>query len=74
MEKVADQTNTLAGGVQKISQAVDGMKGQNETTTRYSEEPDDTQCDDERPARGRVECACPADVRFQRPPGGEDHG
>jgi len=34
VEKMADQVNTLAGGMQKISQSVDGLRTQNESTTR----------------------------------------
>src|SRR5262245_23320960 len=34
LEKTADQVNTLTGGMQKISQTVDGMKGQNDTSAR----------------------------------------
>ena len=33
-EKIADQVNTLSGGVQKVTQTVDSIKTQNETTTR----------------------------------------
>lgn len=32
VEKIADQVNTLAGGLQKMTQAVDGVKAQNDTT------------------------------------------
>ena len=34
MEKIADQVNTLTGNVQKITQSVDGLKPQNDATTR----------------------------------------
>src|SRR5438105_7609914 len=34
VEKMADQVNTLAGSMQKISQAVDGMKTQNDAALR----------------------------------------
>jgi tol-pal system protein YbgF len=34
MEKMSDQVNTLSGGLQKINQAVDGVKAQNDSTTR----------------------------------------
>lgn len=34
VEKMSDQVNTLAGGLQKISQTVDGVKAQNENSTR----------------------------------------
>src|SRR5436853_3000762 len=30
VEKIADQVNTVAGGMQKITQAVDGVKAQND--------------------------------------------
>lgn len=33
VEKIADQVNSLAGGMQKITQAVDGMKTQNDKTS-----------------------------------------
>ena len=34
VEKVADQVNTLAGGLQKITQAVEGVKAQNDASTK----------------------------------------
>ena len=34
VEKMADQVNALSGGMQKITQAVDGMKAQNDATAR----------------------------------------
>lgn len=34
VEKMADQVNTMAGGMQKITQSVDGMRTQNDSTTR----------------------------------------
>ena len=34
MEKMADQVNTLAGGMQKMNQTVDGLKTQDDATTR----------------------------------------
>jgi tol-pal system protein YbgF len=34
VERMADQVNTLAGGMQKITQTVDGIKTQNDATTR----------------------------------------
>src|SRR5207237_3693927 len=34
VEKIADQVNTLAGGLQKINQAVDGVKVQNDASTK----------------------------------------
>ena len=34
MERVADQVNTLSSGLQKMTQAVDGIRGQNDTTTK----------------------------------------
>ena len=34
IEKIADQVNTLSGGVQRINQAVDSMKTQNDATAR----------------------------------------
>ena len=34
MEKIADQVNTLTGNIQKITQTVDGLKPQNDATTR----------------------------------------
>ena len=33
MEKMADQVNTLAGGMQKMNQTVDGLKTQDDATT-----------------------------------------
>jgi tol-pal system protein YbgF len=34
MERMADQVNTLTAGVQKVTQAVDGLRTQNDATTR----------------------------------------
>src|SRR5262245_35052425 len=34
VERIADQVNTLAGGLQKITQTMDGLKAQNDATTR----------------------------------------
>src|SRR5262245_45920076 len=34
VEKIADQVNTLAGGLQKVSQAVEGVKAQNDASTK----------------------------------------
>src|SRR5712692_6787261 len=34
VEKIADQVNTLAGGLQKITPAFDGLKAQNDATAR----------------------------------------
>jgi tol-pal system protein YbgF len=34
VEKIADQVNSLGGGLQKISQAVDGVKAQNDASTK----------------------------------------
>jgi tol-pal system protein YbgF len=34
MERVADQVNTLNSGLQKMTQAVDGIRGQNDATTK----------------------------------------
>ena len=34
VEKIADQVNMLSGGLQKINQAVDGVKGQNDASTK----------------------------------------
>lgn len=34
VEKTADQVNTLAGGMQRITQTVDSLKGQNDSTSR----------------------------------------
>src|SRR5215831_14813821 len=34
MEKMADQVNTLAGGMQKINQTVDGLKNQDDSSTK----------------------------------------
>jgi tol-pal system protein YbgF len=34
MERVADQVNTLTSGLQKMTQAVDGIRGQNDATTK----------------------------------------
>src|SRR6185369_2416453 len=34
MEKMSDQVNPLSGGLQKINQAVDSVKTQNDATTR----------------------------------------
>src|SRR6185436_14468861 len=34
LEKTTDQVNTLSGSMQKISQTVEGIKGQNDTSSR----------------------------------------
>lgn len=34
LEKMADQVNTLSGGIQKIGQTVDGLKGQSDASAR----------------------------------------
>src|SRR5215831_15610790 len=34
VEKMADQVNTLSTGMQKLNQTVDGVKGQNDSSTK----------------------------------------
>src|SRR5713226_4297231 len=34
VEKIADQVNTVAGGLQKITEAVEGVKAQNDTNVK----------------------------------------